>query len=227
MVVGCRNSGRNQYCMASVNTILPDCFILAKISHLIMKKIFLIRHCKTAAKSGALIGSSDLPILASEYEPVQRLNSVLPDSGMCLCSPLLRTRQTLESLQENGFNLQVKQEQRLQEVDFGSWEGKEFQEIVASDPDCIRDWNAYDNFTFPGGESIEAFVERVKVVLDMVQELPEDNIVLISHGGVIRHFICLALGLPIKHYLLFSVHPGTLVTMDLFAEGAVLTGLNI
>jgi broad specificity phosphatase PhoE len=53
------------------------------------------------------------------------------------------------------------------------------------------------------------------------------EVALVTHGGVIRTLICLALGLSPKQYLFFDARPGTVAVLDLYTEGAVLAGLNL
>jgi alpha-ribazole phosphatase/probable phosphoglycerate mutase len=49
---------------------------------------------------------------------------------------------------------------------------------------------------------------------------------IFAHGGVIRALICLWLGLPAKHYLLFEIDPASVSAVRLFGDQGVLTRLN-
>jgi alpha-ribazole phosphatase/probable phosphoglycerate mutase len=64
-------------------------------------------------------------------------------------------------------------------------------------------------------------------MLDFFNALPEAKIGVMTHGGVIRTMICLALGLDAKNYLLFDVRPASLTVLELFDQGGVLSGLNL
>jgi broad specificity phosphatase PhoE len=57
--------------------------------------------------------------------------------------------------------------------------------------------------------------------------MPEEKILIITHGGIIRHLLCLLLGLEAEKYLLFEVKSGCISSLRLFDEGGLLTGLNI
>jgi alpha-ribazole phosphatase/probable phosphoglycerate mutase len=57
--------------------------------------------------------------------------------------------------------------------------------------------------------------------------MSEEKILIIAHGGIIRHLLCLLLGLDAEKYLLFEVKPGRVSSVQLYDEGGVLTGFNI
>lgn len=188
--------------------------------------IYLVRHGKTSAPAGALVGRSEVELTAQGLLALDRLATELPD-GPCFCSPMLRTRQTLDRLRRAGVCMQAIFDDRLREIDFGRWELKRFDEIAATDSDLLRAWSAYTGFTFPGGESVASFTERVGEMLAIFRDYPARNLVVLTHGGVIRTMICLALNLPVRHYLLFGVCPGAYCRLDLHSQGAVLSGLNL
>jgi broad specificity phosphatase PhoE len=50
---------------------------------------------------------------------------------------------------------------------------------------------------------------------------------LVTHGGVIRHLLCLMLGLPMVKYLVFDVQPGCFCSLQVYSDGSVLTGFNL
>ncbi len=187
--------------------------------------LYLVRHCETSAPAGALVGSTDADVTAQGLRALDRLAPLLP-GGPCFCSPMLRTRRTLERLRRSGVCMQAVFDDRLREIDFGRWERKRFAEIAESDSDLLDAWSAYSGFTFPGGEAVSSFVGRVGEMLAIFREHPARDLVVITHGGVIRTMICLALNLPVRHYLLFGVRPGTYCRLDLHSRGAVLSGLN-
>ena len=196
-----------------------------------MVRLLLVRHAATdASAKNALLGSTDQDASSTGLEHVERLVPLLeaykPD--IWYCSPLRRAVQTAERLQNLPTgDLNVVEDVRLKEIDFGRWEQKRYTDIEVSDPDLIPAWSQYDDFTFPDGESVRGFVGRVGSVLDDLSNSESKEIGVITHGGVIRTMICLALGLSAKNYLLFSVHPASLTILDLYPEGGVLTGLNL
>jgi alpha-ribazole phosphatase/probable phosphoglycerate mutase len=138
---------------------------------------------------------------------------------------MLRTRQTLELLQKHGVAGEVSFDSRLREIDFGNWEMLTFAEISAQGAD-IDAWKEYYHFTFPEGESVAHFAERLQSFLDEIQSSSTEQMLVLTHGGVIRTLLCLILGLDIRDYLLFEVQYASWSTVALYSNGGVLTALN-
>ncbi len=118
-------------------------------------------------------------------------------------------------------------DERLREIDFGRGEQMSFAEIEKKDPELIPAWSRYDDFVFPGGEAVEGFTKRVADMLADFRGGGNKEICIVTHGGVIRTMIFLALGLSPRNYLLFSVLPSSLTVIDLYSEGGVLSALNV
>jgi alpha-ribazole phosphatase len=190
------------------------------------KWLYFLRHGDTGLQ-GRYIGSTDVPITARGKEQVRQTSDLLQGKGITqiICSPLLRCRQTLEQL---NLPCACQFNDRLKEIDFGRWEGKNFSEVVKIDKELVDCWVADpDTFSFPGGESLSAFKKRVAAFKNQLETMVEDNILVITHGGIIRYLLCLLLGLDSGKYLLFDVEPGCFCSIRLYAEGGVLTGFNI
>jgi len=140
------------------------------------------------------------------------------------CSPMGRCRQTARLLE---LDTEISYLEDLREIDFGLWEGKDFSEVEQNDPAGVRHWiEDPEGFCFPDGECRSHFILRVERFRAMLQAIDNEKVLLITHGGVIRHLICSYLGLPYTNYLLFQIHEAKFSTLDCFAEGGVLTGLN-
>lgn len=194
---------------------------------MLAKELYFLRHGDTGLQ-GRYIGSTDAPLSERGLEQVSKTGALLREKGVTkiICSPMLRCRQSLEQLSlscTSEFN------ELLREIDFGRWEGKTFSEIVQIDKDLVDSWVAEpENFSFPGGESLAVFSKRVACFKDLLEAMVEDKILVIAHGGIIRHLICLLLGLDSDKYLAFDAKPGCFSSISLFAEGGgVLTGFNI
>lgn len=196
-----------------------------------VSRLLLIRHAAIdAAGHSLLVGASDVPASPHGLRDLARLSPVLagfrPEAWFC--SPLLRARQTCARLGEFCETAHTPVvDERLREIDFGRWEMKGFAAIAEEDPDLLPAWCEYDSFTFPGGEAVAAFCERVAAMLAELRAAEHREVAMVSHGGVIRTLICLALNLPPRNYLLFDVRPGSLAVLDLHPDGAVLAGLNL
>ncbi|MBN9061077.1 MAG: histidine phosphatase family protein [Rhizobiales bacterium 65-9] len=167
-------------------------------------RIYFIRHGETDWNAeGRLQGQRDIPLndlgRVQAHEAGAKLKATVPLIEDCefLCSPMLRTRETMEiarramGLHGVGYRL----EDRLKELTFGEWEGSIWSEVKARDPigakARTRDkWN----FAPPGGESYAMLAERVRPVID---GLTRDT-VMVSHGGVARALMAMIGGVPIE-----------------------------
>ena len=74
---------------------------------------------------------------------------------------------------------------------------------------------------------MNSFTARVQAMYEELKSHPGREIVVVTHGGVIRTMICLGLGLSVRNYLLFDVRPATLTVLKVYDKGAVLEGLNL
>lgn len=195
------------------------------------RKILLVRHARTeGAPRGSFVGRTDLPLAAGGVDQARRLLPLLrahkPD--VCYCSPLLRTRQTADAIL-TGLPLPLHTEDDLREIDFGQWECKTFDQIVASTPArTVKQWAQCDQrFTFPGGESLGGFMARVRRAAKRLTRDEASTVLVVTHGGIIRSMICQLLGLRPRDYVLFDVANASCTVIDVFDDKGVLAGLNL
>lgn len=115
-------------------------------------------------------------------------------------SPLARCLAFSEWLaQETGLPLTV--DARLQEVGFGSWEGKYGEELTAQDPDLLFRFKQDPIGQRPeGAEPLDAFYRRVDAALsEVARQHAGGHPLLVAHAGVIRMALCRVLGMPPAH----------------------------
>ncbi|MCI5144351.1 MAG: hypothetical protein D3923_02210 [Candidatus Electrothrix sp. AR3] len=190
--------------------------------------LYLLRHGPTAAPKGCFVGSTDVSLSGQGLARLKGLTDHLQPVERWYCSPMLRTRQTFARLrQAEGLLNDPVYDQRLREIDFGRWEMQTFAEIAATDPEQLESWSQYVDFAFPAGEPVSDFISRTEEMLSLFSAAESSNIGVVTHGGIIRTMICLALGLSVQNYLLFEVQPASLTLLELFSQGGILRGLNI
>lgn len=192
-------------------------------------QLLLVRHAAIGQEyTGRYVGHTDVVLdsygrnQAGALVPLIR--SRQPER--CFCSPLIRARQTAETLCESE-QLPVQVDNDLREIDFGRWENRTFAEIVAEDPELVDRWAEWHaDFAFPDGESIDCFATRIRRVADRLAAEARGVILVVTHGGVIRGMLCHFLGLHPRDHLLFHVRHAACATVDLFDGKGVLSGLN-
>ncbi|HPW85022.1 MAG TPA: histidine phosphatase family protein, partial [Rhodoferax sp.] len=98
-------------------------------------------------------------------------------------SPLQRCEQLAQCLRGLRPDLAFKIDLRLQEMDFGVWEGVAWGEIPSA---SMEAWTAdFGNHRFGGAESANAVLQRVAQVWDAFRAAGQPA-VWITHAGVIR-----------------------------------------
>ena len=190
------------------------------------KKLILLRHGKTGF-AGQYIGAKDVSLSPDGCQQIASLKQIFQAQQIdqIFSSPMLRCRESAEILFADH---PVNYDDDLREIDFGRWEGLSFQEIATNDPELVDKWAVWSpDFCFPEGECIAHFLTRVHRAGSRIKESSNENIILIAHGGVIRALLCYLLNLKPENYLLFQIKKGKYATLDLFSEGAVLTGFNL
>lgn len=153
--------------------------------------IYFVRHGETDWNFvGRFQGQKDIPLNDRGREQARRngraLKDHLPSLDLpFLASPMLRTSETMELLRgEMGLPpTDYATDDRLKEIGFGRFEGQTATEIDENYPELVATRSA-DKFGFapPEGESYAMLTERVRGVIEAIDE----DIVIVSHGGVSR-----------------------------------------
>lgn len=196
-----------------------------------MGRLYLIRHGETSANAGyQLQGQFDCPLNEKGLMQAQKLAEHFKDIKVdkIYCSSLTRAVQTATPIAEvKGLELQPMDE--LCEIAFGEWEGKTFDEINAKWPGELDKL-----FTKPlecnieGGETLEEVAARVKPVFEAaLKETEEKDVVIVSHGGMIRVLLCLFLGMDLNRIWNFGVHNCSITSLIKWRDyGTVLEYFN-
>ena len=180
----------------------------------------LVRHGATADNlAGRYAGKrSNAPLCAQCAAALERLREskrVAAEPGALLVSPSRRCVETARVLFPNApYELA----HDLEEIDFGEFEGKTYQELSGS-PDYQKWIDSNGRRPFPGGESLDAFAARsygafAKAVAENREKSP---VVLVCHGGSIMAILSRLTG---REYFSFQVPPaeGFEVTVEVDGE---------
>src|SRR5215472_9262319 len=140
-------------------------------------------------------------------------------------SPLERTRETAEIV-GGHLGLPVGILDDLAELDFGEWTGKTFDE-VRKDPRW-PEWASHRSLScIPGGETMRAVQRRVvEAIMEMRAQHPDEAVVAVSHGDVIRAALVFALGMPLDFYHRIEVATASLSTVRIDAAGIRVIAVN-
>lgn len=114
----------------------------------------------------------------------------------------------------------------LDEVDFGEWTGRSFDELEG---DPLWDaWNAERSTARPPeGESMGEAVDRAMAGLSGLAERHADGLVAaVSHCDIIRGVIARVLGMPLDNLLRFDIEPASVSRLVVGSWGARVMSVN-
>ncbi|MDX6407172.1 MAG: glucosyl-3-phosphoglycerate phosphatase [Gaiellaceae bacterium] len=162
-----------------------------------MTTLLLVRHGETDwNRDGRWQGGSDTSLNDLGREQARALAEQLDgDIAAMYSSDLARARETADIVAAK-LGLEVQVDPRLRERGFGSWEGLTMPEIEERFADSYLRWRAGEGPGAEDAETFEDFSARVSAFLAEVIRLhPEEDVLVISHGGSIRVIHALASGL--------------------------------
>lgn len=168
-----------------------------------------IRHGESEySREGRYTGTTDIALTAEGHRQAALTGAWLARHWAptrILCSPKLRTRQTLDGLLAGGAlgsHLSVTHDERLREIYYGAWESMTRDEILASDPDTYVNWEAKPTHLRAGitGETATDVRTRVR---DLLQAEPYDAkgvTWFVTHRTVMRILMADLLDMPLDQY---------------------------
>ncbi len=194
-----------------------------------MKKIILVRHGLThQLVENRYQGWSD-PSLNDEgkrevRDLVPRFEDLVPE--VIFSSPLKRAKETAEIL-SGRIKLEISEDERIKEMNFGDWEGQTYEEITAKDPEAFEWWKKdVEHFCPKNGESVAQLRIRVRQFLDQILAMPADRIAIVTHGGVIRVTIVELLNLGLDFFWKIDLATASISILDRYTNRFVLSCLN-
>lgn len=142
--------------------------------------LILLRHTRPEGGAGVCYGRTDLVPGAELAREARRLAAQLPPFGAIVSSPLTRCLRLAQALGA-ARGLPVDCDDRLVELDFGTWEGLPWDKVPRDQLDA---WAADLMAARPhGGESVAMLAERVAAALD---DHEAGDALLVTHMGPIR-----------------------------------------
>jgi alpha-ribazole phosphatase len=139
-------------------------------------------------------------------------------------------RRALETVRPIGFatGLEVAEEHRLREIEFGAVEGLSFDEVAASYPDLYAEWlRAPADVRFPGGESLADLRKRVlEAASELAARYTGETVAVVTHAGVIRTLLAAWLSMPDEAIFRIDQRYGAVNVVDLLDGTPVVRLVN-
>jgi probable phosphoglycerate mutase len=184
------------------------------------QQVWLVRHGETEwARLGRHTGRTDIPLTETGREQARTLGRRLAGArfGLVLTSPLSRAAETARLA---GFDGVVAVEPDLREWDYGALEGRLTTEIREHYPG----WSIWSG-PWPDGETVQEVGARADRVLARVRAADGD-VLLFSHGHLLRVLAARWLGLPPASGALFALGTATVSILGWDRENAVIETWN-
>ena len=180
--------------------------------------VILLRHGRSTANTSRTLAGRSPGVELDEVGRTQadRLVDRLSDLPVTTLvrSPLLRCRQTLEPLAA-ATGIEPEIDERLVEVDYGSWTGRDLAELSKEDVWPVVQHHP-SSAIFPGGESLAGMAVRaVGAIRTRDAALSERHgrdvlWVACSHGDVIKAVLADAYGMHLDQFQRIVVEPSSI-----------------
>jgi alpha-ribazole phosphatase len=146
--------------------------------------LWLVRHATPLVEAGICYGRQDVAADGgATADCAKALAEILPSNIRIISSPLQRCEQLAQALHGLRPDLAYKTDPRLQEMNFGNWEGRAWQNIAPSELQAWTDGFAH-HAVGGNGESTMQVMARVADAFDELQG--SGDTLWITHAGVIR-----------------------------------------
>lgn len=159
-------------------------------------------------ESDALAAAAVIPELLSYFK--------LPAASEIIHSPMVRTTQTSEIIAKQ-LPVSLRQDERLREIGFGSWNGQDMTAITAQQPELVRNWQGSMSVRPEGGESIDDLVARVHPLIEeLSQSHAGKTVVLVAHMMPVRTIAALSARGAASLYWSTNFSPGSVSIVRFF-----------
>ncbi len=150
--------------------------------------IYIVRHGQTDwNKEKVMQGQTDIPLNETGKEQAREQGEKLKDIvfDYIFCSPLTRTKQTLENLNVK-CETKIIYDDRLKERNYG-----EFEKTPKSSFDYNLFWNHFVNKKYLKAECCQDFFKRVISLFEEIKKKCKDkNVLIVTHAGITKVAKC-------------------------------------
>lgn len=165
-------------------------------------EIYLIRHTAPLIAKGLIYGQTDVTLADSFVQEKEEVLKQLPlEFDAVYSSPLSRC-----ALLAAELSADYQTDPALQELNFGDWEGKTWDDVAG--PECDGWMNDFVNLAPPNGESMLQMEERIMLFWKKLLLQPFKNVAIVTHGGVIRILLARYRSVALKDAFTIKIEMG-------------------
>jgi alpha-ribazole phosphatase len=176
-------------------------------------QVYVVRHTAVTISPGICYGITDVPLADTFASDAKRVISMLPSMPDQVFSSPLQRCISLASLISAK---KVEVTNSLLEMNFGNWEGKNWDAIHPTD---LNLWmQNYTDTPPPGGETLSEMAERVYLFMDSLRIKQLDSVILVTHAGVLRCIWAWLLKIPLTEIFRIKVDFGSVLHFQMAAD---------
>jgi len=184
-----------------------------------MTQILLVRHAvNDFVKTGRLAGWTPGVHLNDEGKAqAEALGRRLAEAPIdyLYASPLERTMETAEAIQQFHPDLPIQAHSGIGEVRYGDWEGASIAALQSR-----KMWHVVQHTPsrayFPNGETMRGVQERaVNAVEELVARHPRALVVVVSHADLIKMVVAHYMGTHLDNFQRIVISPASISTLML------------
>ena len=196
-----------------------------------MTKLILIRHDHVEGISPERFrGRAELPLTETGHREADATAKRIAASwrpAAVYTSPLGRCVETGAAIGK-ALGLAPSVVLRLNDIDYGEWQGLTTDEARARWPGEIDTWHRHPDWAaIPGGESLQEVLARAVAALrEVVRRHPDGTVVLVAHDSVNRVLLLHTLELPLSRYWHIKQNPCAINEIDFGEDGFVILSVN-
>lgn len=167
--------------------------------------MFLLRHGETESnKQLRYVGREESPLTEQGKKEAALLAQALKEAhfSVIYSSPLSRSKETANILSTFHPGVEIIEDKRLVERDYGLFEGKTFEQLRTEYSDLYKKWLLHPAKTaIPNAETLEAVQKRGSLAIDnIINKHQGKNICVVGHGGINRIILFQFLGLGLDNF---------------------------
>jgi len=168
-------------------------------------EVYLIRHTTPVFEPGLIYGRTELLLHVDFESELTAVRSQLATNfEITYSSPAFRCTELAQALSPAYVV-----DSRLQELDFGEWEGKTWDTV---DQQALHAWmDDYVNVCPPGGESMMQMYTRVKAFWEDLGKSGHRKVAVVTHAGVIRLILSIIEQIPLASVFDIKVAYGQVI----------------
>lgn len=197
----------------------------------VTNRVILIRHGEpeTSAK-GRCYGKLDVGLSVNGRRQIERTTRLLERFTLAAVysSPRVRATESAKIIAEKN-NLIIETREDFAEIDFGDFEGLEYQTVERRFPEIYRQWmNEPTTVEFPNGESFARMQTRVLCAANELKlRHVNKTFAVVSHGGANRIVLAHALGMRNADIFRLAQDFAAANAIDFYGEFPVVKMLNL